>query len=391
MRQATRNPLLFIIFVGFTTMVMGCGRGPEARKPAPQPAATGEPRPARKTVSALGRLQPRGGVIDIGGMAGERVDRIMVEEGDKVTAGQILAYLGSYPLRQSELQLAELQRSEAKARSQAEQTYGAAMVAEAETTVEELKLAELDVQALQAKIDALQVNLKIAQRDSERIAGAGDVVSPQERDHQQLVVEQAKAELGSTQAQLAKLQAGREMHEREAQAKLRTARANFARLQTAAQLDSLDKAVAAAEQKLELSLVRAPRDGHVLRIVTRVGEIVGPRPLLKFGDTDHMGVTAEIYETDIYLVQRGQKATVTSNALPAPLTGTVESIGRSVAKNDVMSLDPTAAADARVVLATIRLDDSAEASGLVDLQVDVIINTAQPGDATQANNAATAP
>ena len=381
----------FTIFVGCTTMVVGCGRAPQQHKPSQQQATSGEQRQPRQTVSALGRLQPRGGVIDVGGMAGERVDRVLVEEGDKVTAGQILAYLGSYPLRQNELQLAELQRSEAKARSQAELAYGAAMVAEAETAVEELKLAELDAQALQAKVGALEVNLKIAQRDSERLAGAGDVVSAQERDHQQLVVEQAKAELSSSQAQLAKLQAGRETHEREAQAKLRTARANFARLQTASQLDSLDKAVATAEQKLELAIVRAPRDGHVLRIVTRVGEMIGPRPLLKFGDTDHMGVTAEIYETDVYLVQRGQKATVTSNALPAPLTGTVESIGRSVAKNDVMSLDPTAAADARVVLATIRLDDSAEASELVDLQVDVIINTAGPGDAAQASNNSPAP
>ena len=49
-----------------------------------------------------------------------------------------------------------------------------------------------------------------------------------------------------------------------------------------------------------------------------------------------------------------------------------------MAKNEVVSLDLTAAADARVVLARIRLDDSSEAANVVDLQVDVLIDTEQP-------------
>ncbi len=108
------------------------------------------------------------------------------------------------------------------------------------------------------------------------------------------------------------------------------------------------------------------------------GETIGPRPILRLGDTDQMYATAEIYETDVHLVRAGQRARITSDALSAPLTGTVESIGTTVAKNEVVSLDPTAAADARVVLARIRLDDSSEAANLVDLQVDVLIDTEQP-------------
>jgi hypothetical protein len=38
-----------------------------------------------------------------------------------------------------------------------------------------------------------------------------------------------------------------------------------------------------------------------------------------------------------------------------------------------------------VVLARIRLDDSQEAAGLVDLQVDVVIDTAPPAGAAQAS------
>jgi HlyD family secretion protein len=124
-------------------------------------------------------------------------------------------------------------------------------------------------------------------------------------------------------------------------------------------------------------VVRAPRDGRILRIVTRAGETIGPRPILELGDTDHMYATAEIYETDVRYVRPGEQATITSDALSGPLRGSVESVGSTVGKNEVVSLDPTAAADARVVLARIRLDDSREASRLVQLQVDVLIDTAQ--------------
>ena len=203
------------------------------------------------------------------------------------------------------------------------------------------------------------------------------MVSEQERDHQQLLVEQAKAELNSAKAQLARLEASREANGREAQAKLETAKANQLRLKTTVQLESLEEALATARQKLDLAVVRAPRDGRILRIVTRAGETIGPRPILELGDTDHMYATAEIYETDVRYVRPGEHATITSDALSGPLRGTVESVGSTVGKNEVLSLDPTEAADKRVVLARIRLGDSREASRLVQLQVDVLIDMAQ--------------
>lgn len=330
----------------------------------------------RHSVAALGRLAPQGGVIDVGGATGERIDRLAVSEGDRVKSDQELAFLGSYPLRLSEKQLAEAQLAEAKARQQADQAYGAAIVAEATAAVDQLKLVDLDVEALRAKIASLELKHQIATRDQERLEGAGsDVISQQELDHQKLVVEQAKAELNSTRAQLARLEASRDANAREAQAKLETAKANQLRLANTVQLESLEKGLVAADQKLRMAVVRAPREGRVLRIVTRAGETIGQRPILQLGDTDHMYAVAEIYETDVRHVRPGQRAQVTSAALMEPLAGTVEKVGVTVAKNEVVSLEPTASADARVVAARIRLDDSREASGLVDLQVDVLIDT----------------
>jgi len=58
-------------------------------------------------------------------------------------------------------------------------------------------------------------------------------------------------------------------------------------------------------------------------------------------------------------------------ALAEPLTGAVERIGRKIGKMDVLSADPAAKTDARVVEVHIRLDDGAAASGLTNLQVEV--------------------
>jgi len=240
MPQATRNLILAVFVVvlcGLATLLAWSRRTGSSQLAAKSDAAARRDASARTTVAALGRLEPGGGVIDVGGTAGERVDRMTVAEGDQVKAGQELAFLGSYPLRLSERQLAEIQLSEATARSKAEQAYGVALVAEAQAALEQLQLADLDAQALRAKIDSLQLNLRVANRDLERVAAAGDVVSPQEQDHQQLVVEQAKAELNSTRAQLTRLEASREAHEHEAQARFDTAKANQLRLDRAVQLE----------------------------------------------------------------------------------------------------------------------------------------------------------
>jgi HlyD family secretion protein len=96
------------------------------------------------------------------------------------------------------------------------------------------------------------------------------------------------------------------------------------------------------------------------------------------GDTDKMRAVAEVYETDIGRVTVGQSATITSRALPRPLTGIVMRIGNLVFKNDVLNIDPAARADARVVEVWIELDEPAMIERLTNLTVDVTINAGDP-------------
>jgi HlyD family secretion protein len=143
----------------------------------------------------------------------------------------------------------------------------------------------------------------------------------------------------------------------------------------AIQVDSLKKNLDLAESRLRRTVLRAPQAGQILNILTWPGERTeSDEPILQMGNTDEMHAVAEVYETDIGLVRLGQRAIITSPALPEPLTGEVVQIGVSIHKNDVLDVDPAADADARVVEVRIRLDQSAVAANFTNLQVDVEID-----------------
>ncbi len=112
-------------------------------------------------------------------------------------------------------------------------------------------------------------------------------------------------------------------------------------------------------------------------MIAHPGESTGARAILRMADTRQMVVIAEIYETDARFLALGARARVTSPALPAELEGGVDRIGRIVARNAVMDIDPAADADARVVESRVRLDSPEVASRFVGLQVTVHVATGE--------------
>jgi HlyD family secretion protein len=74
-------------------------------------------------------------------------------------------------------------------------------------------------------------------------------------------------------------------------------------------------------------------------------------------------------------VRVGQLSEISSRVLLKPIRGRVARIGKF--KNDVLTVDPAARADARVVQVWIDLDESAPAKQLTNLIVGVLI-TASP-------------
>ena len=96
--------------------------------------------------------------------------------------------------------------------------------------------------------------------------------------------------------------------------------------------------------------------------------------ILEMGRVDRMYAIAEVYETDVGRLRVGQRATVSSPALPAALTGTIELIRPLVRKQDEIGTDPAARKDARIVEVDVLLDESDSAAGLTNLQVDVVFD-----------------
>jgi HlyD family secretion protein len=131
--------------------------------------------------------------------------------------------------------------------------------------------------------------------------------------------------------------------------------------------------LAAAQARLELSVVRSPIRAQVLEIHAYPGERVGPEGVMELGRTDRMYAVAEVYETDIAQVKVGQVAKIRTSAVDEELLGKVERISLKVGRLDVIGADPIAKTDARVVEVFILLDDSDAVSRYTNMQVKVEI------------------
>ncbi|PSN10343.1 HlyD family secretion protein [filamentous cyanobacterium CCT1] len=351
----------------------------QARQEAREQAELPPPRQVK--VVALGRVEPVSQVINVATAEAGRIDRLEVQEGDQVEQGQVLAYLDIYEVRRAERDVAASQLAEARAQLAAETTLGDSQVQEASTRVGQIDgPQQAAIAAQQAAIQSLQAELDVAEIDLARFQQLNEsgAISRQELDRQQATVDRLQADLANATATRQRLEQARINDIRNAQAQVNSARATTNRAQVASQIDSAAQNLALAEAQLARTIIRAPQAGQVLDIFAFPGEAVSPNdgPILALGNTDQMVVVAEVYETDIGLVEVGQPVTITSRngAFRETLTGTVSEIGLQIAKNDVLDDDPAANADARVVEVRVQVDQSEAVAALTNLQVDVAID-----------------
>jgi HlyD family secretion protein len=115
--------------------------------------------------------------------------------------------------------------------------------------------------------------------------------------------------------------------------------------------------LAKVEADLANTVLRAPIDGTVLRINTRVGERAGDKGILELGASDRMEAVVEVYESDIARVKRGMAVRLTSEngGFTGTLAGRVSRISPQVRQRQVLSTDPTGDADARIVEVRVAL------------------------------------
>ena len=372
----------FLLAALLLSFLPSCQQGTSLGNNEPS-APDGDPIPTRKVV-ALGRLEPKGEVVNLTAPPGDRLTRLTVSRGDTIKAGQELAYLESFDERLAAKNQAFSRLMDAEAMLNSETKLGEALIAESEIRLRQLEEQRpLQIEAQRARVRDLEAQLALAEQDEERVAKLGDrgATSQQTIDHQRTEVQRFRSGLESARAELERLVKSFENDHRLADAQLTTAKAMLVRNKEALQVPTLRADLEYAEVLLKQSSLRSPISGKVLDILTRPGEATGFKPIMQLGDIADLYAVAEVYETEVRFIRVGHKARVSSRALSEEILGTVEEIGSIVTKNEVLDIDPAAEADRRVIEVWVRLEDRAEASGLINLQVDVEIDCGQdPAD-----------
>lgn len=337
-----------------------------------------------RTVTALGRLEPRGEMIQLTASTSvqeSRLAELRVQEGDTVAAGDIVAVLDNRDLLRASLQQAEERVRVAEA--QLAQVQAGAKTGEIQAQRAEIARLQADritnLEAQEATVARLGAELKNAQLEYDRYESLYQqgAVSASERDARQLTYDTAQRRLEEARANLARVQTTSQEEIQRATATLdQIAEVRPVDVQVAAaEVQSAQSAVAEAQVSLEQAYVRSPQAGQILKIHTRAGETVGNDGIVTLGETQQMMVVAEVYQSDVARVQLGQSVIVTSPAIPGDLQGTVDRIGLQVEQQQVVNEDPAANIDAKVVEVHVRLDESSsdQVAGLTNLQVTATI------------------
>jgi HlyD family secretion protein len=349
---------------------------------APDQSTNSASEPHEIRIGALGRIEPCSEVLDIDASVGQRLLAVFVRDGQLVKKDDELAHLESHNVAVAEKQEIAALLDEARNRLKAVEANHQNAIRVAELKLQIVETIEpIRINAQGARIRALEVEHRLAETECSRVEKLHTTaaVSKDEYDRKQAQAVTAREMLEAARLALAELESNLKLATESARAELESAKSATAVSAAEIPVQSLERRLELAEARIQQTIIRAPIDGAVLKVLTHSGERVGVEPILKLGDTHAMHVVAEVYETDVGRVRVGQRAEVTSSALTHPLTGTVVQIGSMIFKNDVLNVDPAADADARVVEVRILLDEPEQVKGLTNLQVDVLI---QSGPAT---------
>lgn len=239
----------------------------------------------RKALTLYGNVEIR--QVQLAFEVSERIATVDAEEGERVTAGQALATLGTDRLRQ------RVRRAESRVAAQME------MVAELETGSR-----REEIQKARAAVSAAETEAANARRTYERLKPlAAEALASRDRiDAARSKAEAAEARLESARESLNLALEGPR------QEKVAAARA---------ELDARKAELALARQDLADAELKAPSDGVIRNRLLEPGDMASPsRPVFTLALMDPVWVRTYIPETDLGHVAPGMKAEVTTDSFP---------------------------------------------------------------------------
>lgn len=348
----------------------------------PEPIIT---TPPAKKVTALGRLEPEAETISLAApvaLDGDRLEQLLVTEGDIVKKGQVVAILDSRDRLSDELQQAKEQIKNATAKlNQVKAGAKTGEIRAQQATITQLE-AELNgsnetQKAAIARWESEVRNAKAEYNRFKQLSESG-AIAASTLDSKRLVAETAEAqlreELATKNRSLTSLQA--QINQAKANlnqiAEVRPVDVQVAQTEVESALTNIKS----AQTALNRAYIRAPIAGQILKIHTRPGEKLSDDGIVEMGKTDRMLAIAEVYQTDISKIKVGQLTTITSQAFDGEVKGTVAQIGLQVERQKVFSDRPGENLDRRIVEVKIRLnpEDNKRVAGFTNLQVQTAIS-----------------
>lgn len=279
----TRVNRLWLVLVGVVVAVIVLAAFMSRRREVPVRAAKAERETITSSIQTNGKIEPLDN-FEAHSPAATAVKRVLVHEGEHVKAGQLLVELDDAGFRSQAAKAMTLIRA-AEADLSAVKSGG---------TREEVLTAESQLTTARGERDAAQRNLLAMRSLLQRgAASAGEV-----RD--------AENRLKTAQAQVSLL---------EQKLKSRYSKPEVEKVR--AQEEDAKAAYAAAQELLQQTNVKAPRDGRVYSLPVRPGQFVGTGELLvQVADLSKVQLRAFVDEPDVGKLQPGQAVRVSWDALP---------------------------------------------------------------------------
>ena len=304
------------LVIGFALMVGGIVVYRMVQTNTSQSQAPVQTVPEIKTVTALGRLEPSGEIIEISvssAAEGNRLDELLVREGDELEQGQTIAVLDS----RDRLEAALRQAQEEVGVAQANLALVKAGAKSGEIKAQEATIARIaaesenDILAQEATVSRIQAELNNAQIEYQRHEQLyqDGAISASERDSKSLALETAKEQLAEAKANLNRLKSSQQEQLAEAKATLnKIAEVRPVDIAVAeAEVRQAQAAVQTAQAELDRAYIKSPQPGKVIKIMTRPGEVVSTdEGIARIGQVNEMYAVAEVYESDIGKIKVGQ-------------------------------------------------------------------------------------
>ena len=276
--------------------------------------------------------------IRVGSKVGGRIEQVLVREGDRVEAGQVLATFDDRELKATmDASLANFQKLQRGFRpEEVEQVRAQAAQAKADYELRRNGNRKEDIDAAQADADRARADSVRTESTWKRVSDLSnqDVFSKQQRDDAEGAWKNAVAAQRSAHEKLAALRNGFRPEEvASAEHHYHDASARAQEYERGSRREDIAQARAQYEYdaaRYRERQVVSPAASTVEVMDIRPGDLIAPNlPIVTLLERDQLYIRIYVPETEMGRVKLGQKAFVTLDAFPKqPFDGEVEQINQ---------------------------------------------------------------